>query len=116
VSLSEHVPFAIAYLAAAAACTALLTFYGSFVLRSSRAGALFGAAIVGLYGALYALLQLEQTALLLGSIMLFAVLAGIMVATRRIDWYGLFERMRAQGGAPAAPATVSGTAAAATPL
>ena len=107
-------PFAIAYLAAAAACTALLTFYGSFVLRGSRAGALFGAAIAALYGALYALLQLEQTALLLGSIMLFAVLAGIMVATRRIDWYGLFERVRAQGGAPAQAAT-SGAAAVATP-
>ncbi len=107
VSLSEHVPFAIAYLAAAAACTALLTFYGSFVLRGSRAGAAFGAAIAALYAALYALLQLEQTALLLGSIMLFAVLAGLMVATRRIDWYGLFERMRAQGGAPPAQATAS---------
>ena len=116
VSLSEHVPFALAYLAAAAACTALLTFYGSFVLRGSRAGALFGAAIAALYGALYALLQLEQTALLLGSIMLFAVLAGIMVATRRIDWYGLFERMRAQGGAPVAQAATSGAAPAATPL
>ena len=95
-SLSEHVPFSIAYLAAAAACTALLTFYGSFVLRGSRAGAAFGAAIAVLYAALYALLQLEQTALLLGSIMLFAVLGGLMVATRRIDWYGLFERMRAE--------------------
>ena len=116
VSLSEHVPFAIAYLAAAAACTALLTFYGSFVLRSSRAGALFGAAIAALYGALYALLQLEQTALLLGSTMLFAVLAAIMVATRRIDWYGLFERMRAQGGAPVAQAATSGAAPAATLL
>jgi inner membrane protein len=101
VSLSEHVPFAVAYLAAAAACTALLTFYGSFVLRGSRAGAAFGAAIAALYAALYALLQLEQTALLLGSIMLFAVLAGLMVATRRIDWYGLFERMRAETGRPA---------------
>ena len=96
VSLSEHVPFAIAYLAAAAACTTLLTFYGSFVLRSSRAGALFGAGIAALYGALYALLQLEQTALLLGSMMLFAVLAAMMVATRRIDWYG----SRSSGCAP----------------
>jgi len=96
VSLSEHVPFAIAYGAAAAACTALLTFYGSFVLRGSRAGAAFGAAIAVLYAALYALLQLEQSALLLGSIMLFAALGGLMVATRRIDWYGLFERMRAE--------------------
>jgi inner membrane protein len=104
-SLSEHVPFAAAYLAAAAACTALLTFYGSFVLRGSRAGAAFGAALAALYGALYALLQLEQTALLLGSLMLFAVLAALMVATRRIDWYGLFARMRAESSAPAQAAT-----------
>jgi hypothetical protein len=34
-----------------------------------------------------------------------------MVATRRIDWYGLFERMRVQGGAPVAPAA-SGAASA----
>ena len=77
------------------------------MLRSSRAGALFGVGVAVLYAALYALLQLEQTALLLGSIMLFAVLAGIMVATRRIDWYGLFERMCAQDGAPVAQAATS---------
>ena len=87
VSLSEHVPFAIAYLAAAAAYTALLTFYGSFVLRGSWAGAVFGAAIAALYAAFCALLQLEQTALLLGSTILFAVLAALMFARRRIDWY-----------------------------
>ena len=110
VSLSEHVPFAVAYLAAAAACTALLTFYGAFVLRGSRAGAAFGAAIGGLFGALYALLQLEQTALLLGSILLFAVLAAVMVATRRIDWYGFFARMRGEGAeAPAKAAPAAAT-------
>jgi inner membrane protein len=102
VSLSEHVAFAVAYLAAAAACTALLTFYGSFVLRGSRAGAMFGLGVATLYAALYALLQLEQTALLLGSIMLFAVLAAMMIATRHIDWYRLFEGMRVDGGVAAA--------------
>jgi inner membrane protein len=110
VSLSEHVPFAVAYLAAAAACTALLTSYGAFVLRGSRAGAAFGAAIAGLFGALYALLQLEQTALLLGSILLFAVLAAVMVATRRIDWYGLFARMRAESADVAAKAAPTAAA------
>jgi inner membrane protein len=87
-----------------------LTFYGAFVLRGSRAGAAFGAAIAGLFGALYALLQLEQTALLLGSILLFAVLAAVMVATRRIDWYGLFARMRAENAdaaTKAAPAAAT---------
>ena len=74
------------------------------MLRGSRAGAVFGAAIATLYAALYALLQLEQTALLLGSIMLFAVLAAMMVATRHIDWYGLSERMRADSGAAIATA------------
>jgi inner membrane protein len=100
VSLSEHVPFAVAYLAAATACTALLAFYGAFVLGGARAGAAFGAAIASLYAALYALLQLEQTALLLGSLLLFAVLAALMVATRRIDWYGFFAQMRSEVGNP----------------
>jgi inner membrane protein len=113
VSLSEHVPFAVAYLAAAAACTALLTFYGSFVLRGSRAGAAFGAAIAALYAALYALLQLEQTALLLGSLLLFAVLAGLMIATRGIDWYALFEQIRAESARAVPPAAAQTPAAAA---
>ena len=111
VSLSEHVPFSVAYLAAAAACTGLLTFYGTFVLRGSRAGAAFGAAIAALYGALYALLQLEQPALLLGTMMLFAVLAALLIATRRIDWYGLFGRIRSESGHAAGSAAASTPAA-----
>jgi inner membrane protein len=101
VSLSEHLPFALAYLAASAACTALLAFYGRFVLRSSRAGLAFGAAIGTLYAVLYVLLQLEQTALLLGSGLLFFVIAALMVATRSIDWYALFSRLRSDAAAPA---------------
>ncbi len=94
VSLSEHLAFAWAYLAASAACTLLLAFYGTHVLRGARSGLAFGAAVAALYGVLYVLLQLEQTALLLGSLLLFAVLAGVMVATRRIDWYALLARLR----------------------
>ena len=65
----------------------------------------FGAAIAALYGVLYMLLQLEQTALLLGSVLLFGVLAALMVATRRIDWYALFARVRSD----AAPADAGGS-------
>jgi inner membrane protein len=89
VSLSEHLAFGWAYLAASAACTLLLTFYGSFVLRGWGAGLGFGVAIGGLYGVLYALLQMEQNALVLGSLLLFAVLSAVMVATRQLDWYEL---------------------------
>ncbi len=93
-SLGEHVSFGIAYFCASAACTALLTFYGCHLLRGVRHGLAFGATIAGLYGALFALLQLEQTALVLGSILLFAVIAAVMVATRRVDWYALAQQLQ----------------------
>lgn len=94
VSLGEHLPFAQAYAAAASACTLLLTFYGCFVLRGVRSGLAFGAAIGALYGALFALLRMEQSALVLGSVLLFAVLAAVMVATRRMDWYAFTAHLR----------------------
>lgn len=86
-SLSEHLRFGVSYLIAAAACVTLLAFYGRYLLHGWRAAAAFGAGIAALYGALYALLQMEQTALVIGSVLLFAVLAGVMVLTRRLDWY-----------------------------
>ena len=105
VSLGEHVAFPIAYTVAASACTLLLGFYGAFVLGGAVRGAIFGGAIAVLYGVLYLLLQLEQTALLMGSGLVFAVIAGLMVATRRLDWYGLFDRMRGPAAGPAPAAT-----------
>jgi inner membrane protein len=99
VSLGEHLPFAWAYLTASTACTVLLAFYARFVLRGTKAGLAFGAAVATLYAVLYLLLQLEQRALLLGSLLLFAVLAALMFATRRVDWYGLVARLRGEADA-----------------
>src|SRR5882672_911968 len=101
VSLSEHVPFSWAYLVASGACTALLTFYGAYVLRGVRAGLFFGAGVGLLYGALYVLLLREQTALVLGTVLLFVVLATVMVVTRKLDWYGLLAQMRSEAYDPA---------------
>lgn len=87
ISLSEHLGFATAYAIAASACVALLAFYASHILGSIRRGLPFAAAIAALYGLLFVLLQLEQTALVVGSIALFAVLTLVMICTRRVDWY-----------------------------
>ena len=92
-SLSEHLVFALSYAIAAGACVALLGFYARYLLGGWRAGLAFGAAIAALYGALYVLLQMEQTALVIGSALLFAVLAAVMVATRRLDWYALLRTL-----------------------
>ncbi|HZX26292.1 MAG TPA: cell envelope integrity protein CreD [Telluria sp.] len=88
-SLSEHVRFGNSYVAAAGACIALITYYLRFVLGGWWRALGFGAALATLYGALYGLLISENNALVLGSLLLFAVLAAIMVATRKIDWYRL---------------------------
>jgi inner membrane protein len=109
-SLSEHLPFVQAYAAAASACALLLGVYAASMLGRALAGAAFGLGIALLYGLLYALLQMEQNALMLGSVMLFAALAAVMLLTRRIDWYAMFARLRAGGESSAVP-SAKGTAA-----
>ncbi len=89
VSLSEHIAFPWAYLAASVACIGLLGFYLSAVLRSTARGLGFAAMLATLYAALYGLLVSEDNALVLGSGLLFVILAAIMVVTRKVDWYQL---------------------------
>jgi inner membrane protein len=100
-SLSEHLPFWQAYALAAAACVLLLAYYGAHLLGGAWRGWVFGAGVAGLYGAMYLLLQMEQTALVVGALMLFALLAAVMVATRRVDWFALFNEMRQRVGSRA---------------
>lgn len=95
VSLSEHMPFESAYAIASAACVLLLTYYASHMLGHWSRGLPFGLGIATLYGMLFVLLRMEQTALLLGAVALFAVLAAVMMLTRRVDWYARFKQPEA---------------------
>ena len=47
-----------------------------------------------LYGVLYLLLKSENSALLMGSLLLFGILAVIMWVTRKVDWYALGTELR----------------------
>lgn len=89
ISLSEQIDFTLAYAIASAACILLNGFYLSHVLRNWRRGFGFGAALTLLYGVLFGVLQSENNALLMGSVLLFAMLAAVMTATRKVDWYAL---------------------------
>jgi inner membrane protein len=88
-ALSEHIAFGAAYAIGALACVALITSYLLFVLSSTKLGLAFGTALAALYAMLYALLQAEDYSLLGGALLLFALLAAVMLGTRRIDWYRL---------------------------
>ncbi|NLG84013.1 MAG: cell envelope integrity protein CreD [Firmicutes bacterium] len=88
-SLAEHLGFLPAYLLAAAAVVALITFYAAGVLRERIAVVATAFTLAGLYGFLYFLLINEDYALLIGSLGLFAIMAMVMYLTRKIDWYAL---------------------------
>ena len=99
-ALSEHIAFAAAYAAATLACVGLVTGYLVRVLKSARIGLAFGGALAALYAMLYALLKAEDYSLLGGALLLFGLLAAVMVATRRVDWYALSARPQAGQTAP----------------
>jgi inner membrane protein len=88
-SLSEHLDFSLAYGLASTACIALLGHYLRHVLGGWRPGLAMSGLLVALYGVLYGILVSEDNALMMGSLLLFGVLAAIMVATRQIDWYNV---------------------------
>jgi inner membrane protein len=93
IALSEHVFFGWAYLAAASACVALLTWYLRHPLGSFARTSVFGALFAALYGALYVLLRSEDHSLLLGALLVFGMLAAVMVLTRKLDWAELSRRL-----------------------
>lgn len=88
-SLSERIGFGLAYLSAASACVLLIGFYSAHLLRSLWLASGFTLGLGALYGALYMILLSEQNALLMGSLLLFALLACVMVGTRKVDWNAL---------------------------
>lgn len=89
IALSEHFVFWAAYLAAAAACVALMGYYLSAVLAGVARGVGFAVLFTALYSALYGLLVSEDSALLLGALLVFGLTAAAMVLTRNVDWYRL---------------------------
>ncbi|MEZ4358907.1 MAG: cell envelope integrity protein CreD [Kofleriaceae bacterium] len=107
-SLSEHLPFWLAYVVSAGSCIGLQFVYLSGVLKRWSRAAGFAALLTSLYGALYFLLASEDNALLMGSLLLFAMLAAVMAITRRVDWYHLSASLpAARAHVPAAPGPAS---------
>lgn len=91
-SFTEYSGFNTAYLVAATATVTLIGLYVWSVFRQGRIALLFTAALAALYGYIFVLIQLEDYALLFGSIGLFLILAIIMFYSRKIDWYGTLRQ------------------------
>ncbi len=87
-SVSEFILFDYAYLTASLATIVLITLYAWGHFRNWKPAGIFFGILSTLYGFIFVLIRLEDTALLVGSIGLFVVLALVMYASRKINWYG----------------------------
>ncbi len=94
-SVAEHVGFAAAYLIASGATIVLTSLYAISALAGKWRAVVLCAILTVLYALLYVILKSEDYALLIGSGVLFAALAGTMYFTRKIDWYRVTDQTTA---------------------
>jgi inner membrane protein len=90
-ALSEYMLFQYSYIISATLVITLISFYTSSVYSNARLGGAIGGILILFYGFMYTILQLQDYSLLIGILVLFLILAGIMVLTRRIDWYDVLS-------------------------
>ena len=86
-ALSEQMHFNLAYLISALAIIGLITAYSHSIFKETKQTVLMGVFLTTLYLFLYTVLQLEDFALLMGSVGLFIALAVVMYISRKVDWY-----------------------------
>lgn len=88
-SFSEHISFNISYGLAAVLTLTLITSYVAAILKSKKIGMLIFGILFILYAFIFTIIQLEDYALLIGSIGIFIILGLVMYFSRQIDWYNI---------------------------
>lgn len=84
-ALAEHLGFGWAWFLATAAVVLLTGSWCVAILKARRRGVLAGGLLAAIYALLYGLIVAEEHSLLLGSLLLFAMLALLMWLTRQIS-------------------------------
>lgn len=98
-SFSEYLGFNPAYGLAALATVILIGWYTGTLFKKKKIALGFTLALGALYAYIFFLIQLQDYALLFGSVGLFLIVAVAMYSSRKIDWYNPIDRPGAQPGA-----------------
>lgn len=86
ISITEHSSFSFAYSIAGTAVVALISLYSISILKDKKFPTFIAISLSVLYTFIYVIIQLEDYALLVGSIGLFLILASVMYFSRKIEW------------------------------
>ena len=88
-SISEHLEFNLAFILSALATLFLIAGYVKAILKSNKLTWLISGILLVLYTFIFVIIQLQDFALLIGSIGIFLILGLVMYFSRKIDWYNL---------------------------
>lgn len=86
-SIGEHIAFNYAFIISALATMLLISGYIKAILKSNTLVLLITGILAILYGFIFIIIQVQDYALLIGSIGIFLILALVMYFSRKIDWY-----------------------------
>ena len=86
-SFSEYIRFNFAYIIATVLTLGLITLYTTAILKSKRIGSMIFGILLTMYLFIFTIIQLEDLALLIGSLGMFIILSIVMFFSRKIDWY-----------------------------
>lgn len=86
ISISEHSSFLIAYWIASLSVILLIGWYAASILKNKKFATFVSISLAALYTFIYVIIQLENYALLVGSIGLFLILGIVMYVSRKIVW------------------------------
>jgi len=86
-ALSEQMPFDAAYGLSALTIVGLVAAYAAASFRQRQPTLATGGVLALVYGFVFVVLQLQDYALLVGSLGLVVVLAAVMFLSRNINWY-----------------------------
>ncbi|MGI4875520.1 MAG: cell envelope integrity protein CreD [Janthinobacterium lividum] len=90
-ALSEQMAFDVAYGLAALVIVGLVTAYAAASFQQRQATLATAGVLTLVYGFVFVVLQLQDYALLVGSLGLVVVLAAVMFLSRNINWYNTSE-------------------------
>ncbi len=88
-SISEHSYFNIAFIISAAATFLIIVAYVKGILKSWNLSLLIAGLLIILYSFIFVIIQMQDYALLIGSLGIFIVLALTMFFSRKVDWYAI---------------------------
>lgn len=91
-AFSEHINYNLAFITSAILTILLISAYVKAILKSNKLTVLISGILFILYTFIFVIIQLQDYALLIGSIGIFIILGLVMYFSRKIDWYNLNSR------------------------